>query len=540
MATVATPSTSASSTTASSANDFPQVTRPLAYPKSDIKINLRDHYSSKIYTSSSPVAGDVTITTKRDVHFDSIQIVLIGNTKASFDGLSFPQEVTHTFLKMVMPIPESTYPVPRVLETGQTYTIPFNFVIPNQLTINACNHERLSDQLQDHHVLLPPSLGTGFQKDDMAPRTTQVEYVIKARVLKESVLGGKKIRIVEATQQIRVLPASPEEPPLNITEKDQLYKMSKIKAIRKTFLGSKVGKLTATAFQPGAAVVAADGSKLKSKPTARISLSYDPESPTMPPPQITSISGKITAHTYYSSGTISSFPNLGLWNQPYILDRRGQFYTSVSLPPISVPAEQPAWTQRMTTTRRDSGYGSESSESPGPNNDNTAKTKKDKKNKSKSRSKSPVYMTSTLDIPFDLPTDKKTFVPTFHSCIASRVYTLTLSIGVSAKGASGQVSLTMPLQVAIEGPAAETAEPTEGLPSFEEAAADEHLRPRVLQVPGEVPAGRPSWGPHLTQAPAYVDYDGNRGGGGAEIEAVAAGGDDLPGYGDTGHARRRD
>ncbi|KAK3988533.1 hypothetical protein QBC44DRAFT_370984 [Cladorrhinum sp. PSN332] len=535
MATASTPSTLASSTNAS--NDIPRVTKPLVYPKSDVKINLSDHYSSKIYTSSSPVAGDVTITTKRDVRFDSIQIVLIGNTKASFDGLSFPQEVTHTFLKMVMPIPESTYPVPRVLETGRTYTIPFNFVIPNQLTINACNHERLSNQLQDHHVLLPPSLG-GFQKDDMAPRMTQVEYVIKARVLREPVLGGKKTRIVEATQQIQVLPATPEEPPLNITEKDKLYNMSKTKTIRKTFLGTKVGRITATAFQPGAAVVTTDGSKLRSKPTARISLTYDPESPTMPPPQITSISGKITSHTYYSSGTISSFPNLGLWNQPYILDRRGQFFTSTPLPPISAPAEQPGWTQRITpTTRRDSGYGSESSESPGSDN-NTAKSKKDKKDKNKR--KSPVYLTSTLDIPLDLPTDKKTFVPTFHSCIASRVYTLTLSIGVSAKGASGQVSLTMPLQIAVEGPAAERAESTEGLPSFEEAAADEHLRPRVLQVPGEVPAGRTSWGPHTAQAPAYADYAGNAGGNRTGIEAGTAGRDELPGYGEAGHVRRRD
>ncbi|KAK4231250.1 hypothetical protein QBC38DRAFT_354659 [Podospora fimiseda] len=530
MATVAAPSTSASSTNAS--HGIPQVTKSLAYPKSDVKINLRDHHSSKIYTSSSPVAGDVTIATKRDVRFDSIQIVLIGNTKASFDGLSFPQEVTHTFLKMVMPIPESIYPIPRVLETGRTYTIPFNFVIPNQLTINACSHERLSDQLQDHHVLLPPSLG-GFQKDDMAPHMTKVEYVIKARVLKEPVLGGKKTRIVEATQQIQVLPASYEEAPLNITEKDKLYNMSKTKTIRKTFIGSKVGRITATASQPGPAVLAADGSKLKAKPTARINLTYDPESPAMPPPQITSISGKITSHTYYSSGTISSFPNLGLWNQPYILDRRGQFFTSVALPPISALAEQPAWTQRFTpTTRRDSGYGSESSESPGPNN-NSAKAKKDKKDKTKR--KSPVYLTTMLDIPFDLPTDKKTFVPTFHSCIVSRVYTLTLSIGVVAKGATGQVSLVMPLQVAIEAPATDGTEQTEGLPTFEEAAADEHLRPRVLQLPAEVPSGRASWGPHTTQAPAYEDHAGNVGG-----NEATTGGDELPGYGETGHARRMD
>ncbi|KAK3292253.1 uncharacterized protein B0H64DRAFT_225153 [Chaetomium fimeti] len=438
----------------------PSHAKRMAYPKSDINVNLKDHYSSKVYTSLSPVTGDLTITTKRDVSFDSIQILLLGYTKTLFEGLSAPQEVTHTFLKMVMPIPESTYPVPRVLETGQTYTVPFNFVIPSQLTINACNHARLSDAMQDHHVRLPPSLG-GWERDDMAPLMAQVEYKITARVLRHD--GDHKTRIMEANQPLRVLPASPEDPPLNITAKDRLYRMSKAKTLRKNILATKLGRITAEAIQPGAAVLSADGRRVMSHPMAHIRLAFDAASPRALPPTITGVTAKVTAHTYYSSGTIASFPNLGEWNAPYLTDRRGQFFTSTALPPVTL-AEQPAWTsssQQPTPAplaRRDSGYGSSLHSSNSSSSDlahqHLLSPKQQHANPSQPHQQSqnqqqPQQHTATLAIPLSLPTDKKTLVPTFHSCIASRVYTVQLTVALASKGASNSLSLVVPLQVAF-------------------------------------------------------------------------------------------
>ncbi|GAB1318751.1 Bul1 C-terminal domain-containing protein [Madurella fahalii] len=556
-----TSSASASSASASESDSL-AARRKMPYPKSDIKVNLKDHYNSKVYTSGSPLTGDVTITTKRQVRFDSIQVVLIGSTKTNFEGMNVPQEVTHTFLKMVMPIPESTYPVPRVLETGRTYNIPFHFVIPQQLTINACNHTRLSDQLQDHHLVPPPSIG-GWQKDDMAPHMARVEYTIKARVLREDELGATKTRIMEATQTIQVLPASVEEPPLNVADKDKLYAMAKTKTLRRNILSTKLGRLTAEAVQPGAAVLSSDGRRTVSHPTALIKLTFEPESSssssstttsssssssshTPTPPQISSVTGKVTAHTFFSSGTINNFPNLSEWNLPFGSDRRGQFFMSTALPAISF-AEQPAWTSPSTrTARRDSGYcGSDEGESNGLGGRAKNKSAKPRHTKEKSSSSSTTTTTTatkyetTLSIPISLPTDKKTFVPTFHSCIASRVYSLQLSIGVSVRGSTNTITLSLPLQVAIEGAAPAAAHiadggdgavvgsPADGPPSFEEAAADEHLRPRVLQVPGE----------------GYRDRGFVSGGSTGLLgrgQPVAAGGDELPGYGAPGYRRRMD
>jgi hypothetical protein len=502
----------------------------MPYPKSDVKFHLKDHHSSKVYTTSSPVAGDVTITTKREVPFDSIQILLLGNTKTTFDGMNVPQEVTHTFLKMMMPVPESTYPVPRVLASGHTYTIPFNFVIPSQLTIDACNHARLSDQMQDHHVMLPPTLGS-WERDDMAPKMARVEYSIIARVVRQE--GNRHARIMEASQSIQVLPASVEEPPLNITDKDGLYCMSKTKTLRKNLLPTKLGRLTAEATQPSPAVLSPDGRRVMSHPLARIKLSFTPESPRTLPPTITAVTSKITAHTYFASSTISSFPNLGQWNSPYQLDRRGQYFTSTTLPPTTL-AQQPAWTPLLS--RRDSGYADASSDSSS-----------DSPPSPKTTTNTDRAHTTTLTIPLALPTDRKTFAPTFHSCIASRVYTVQLTVQLSTKGSTGSVSVVVPLQVAFDSPASSSPSPSRdgdgeaqgaaavvvapggvefGLPSFEEVAADEFLRGRVLNVLGD----------------HSVDDNGNEGRSREWMERVGRGAQEadrggLPEYGEVGYRR---
>ncbi|KAL2153071.1 hypothetical protein VTH82DRAFT_4226 [Thermothelomyces myriococcoides] len=567
---------------ASSISSPRQPSKPVAreaYPKSDISISLRDHSSSKVYTSLSPVAGEVTITTKRDVHFDSIQILLLGHTKTTYEGIGMPQEVTHTFLKMVMPIPESTYPLPRVLESGRTLRIPFNFVIPSQLTINACNHNRDSDTIQDHHVKLPPSLGS-WERDDMAPKLARVIYSIKARVEREDSDG--KTRIMEATHPIQVLPASTEDPPLSITNKDRLYRMSKAKYLRKNILTTKIGCVRAEAVQPGAAVLSPDGRRVLSHPIAHIKLVFAPESPRALPPTITGLTAKLTAHTYFSSGTIPCFPNLGEWYSPSSQDRRGYYSSSVSLPAITL-AEQPAWTSHPTATlqRRDSGYGSSCVEDDSDDCSEHEALAPAAPSSARSASAAP-HHTAILALPLSLPTDRKMLVPTFHSCIASRVYTVKLTVGIAAKGGgSTNLTVVVPLQIAVDGSAnpvaalansredgrdeeeqqeegeegqaadgerrqsstttaaAAAAAPGASLPSFEditagrppsfeEIAADEHLRPRVLRAPPspvreeQTGAGTESWMHAAGAAGQLADHDG------------------LPEYGEPGWRRRRD
>lgn len=496
---------SSAMSTASETSDLAAAyTRKIGFPKSSININLDNHFKHKVYTSSSPVSGNVTITTQRNVRFDSVQILLVGNSKTRVDGVNSPREVTHTFLKMTMPVPESSYPVPRILENGQTYTVPFNFVIPNYLTMHACNHHILHDQLQDHHVLLPPSMG-GWSKDDMAPEMAKVEYSVKARVFRQPDLGGQKIKVMEGTKSFMVLPASAEQPPLNITSSDKLYTLSKSKSLRKSLLSSKLGRITAEAIQPPAATLRPDGRAI-SGTTAQVELKFDPASADILPPKITGVAAKVVAHTYFSAGAIASFPNMADWSKQFGTEKRGAYQTSVSLPTVTLGKTR--WAQHLSSAaRRDSGYGSDEPSSPG---EGDGRRGSGSSRKPKINAGSPIFHTTTLQIPIDLGSllAKKTPIPTFHSCITSRVYALQLGVTLSSGSAVNTVSLSLPLQIAVE-PDSSLGYPMEDLPSFEtavqEGEVDDMLRPRYIYVPNQqyigtssLPSSLPGYGDTIT------------------------------------------
>lgn len=496
-------------------SSFSAHARKLGFPKSDIQIHLKNHFKTKTYTSSSVVSGDVTITAQRDVRFDTIEIILIGSARTKTDGYSAPHESTYTFLKLIMPIPESTYPIPRVLEGSRTLTVPFHFVLPNFLTLGACTHKVESEHVKGQHLCLPPSMGSwargNWEKDDLSPQMADIEYTIRARVWRQPELQARPTKVMESVKSIQVLPTFPEDAPLSITKNDRLYCTSKTKSVRKNLLSAKLGRLTASAEQPRAIMLRPDG-QVSAGTSAQVDLRFEPVSAGNPPPKITAVSSKITAHTYFSAGPISSPPNMGDFTKAGVSDRRGVYSTSVNLP--SAPLEkQPAWTPQQA--RRDSGYftdtapentASEGEEDEGRQRKqqrrrsstiaNLVRPSKQQQQQHQSppRSSAPsppqVYHTATTHVPVPrLPTSKKFFVPTFHSCIASRVYTLHVSLQVAAgSGGNTTLSLDLPLQIGVEPERGSVSgAPGEELPSFEdaveEAAVDEFFRPRVLSVP---------------------------------------------------------
>lgn len=474
-----------------------------AFPKYDVQIHLQNHFRAKTYTSSSPLSGEVTIAAQRDVRFDTVEIMLLGRSKTRTDGYAAPHETTHTFLKLMMPIPESLYPVPRVLEAGTTLTVPFNFVLPSFLTLNACTHTVDSDQVRDHHLCPPPSMGrSNWEKDDLSPHMAGVEYCIKARVWRWPDTQGPAVKIMEAIKLIQFLPAFSEDAPLSITKKDMLYRMSTSKTIRKNLITAKIGKLTAAGQQPRAVIMQPDG-RVGVSTTAQIDLKFEPVSADVQPPKITGISSKITAHTYYSSGSISNLTNIGDFNAGLISDRRGVYTKSISLQTGPLGTGVTWFTHEAG---RDSGYSSDTSpESTASEEDAPgAEVQKRHRRKSKtitnivrpSKPQSPprqapasqIYHTTTLQLPVNLPTARKHIIPTFHSCIASRVYTLHVSLTVaSGPTTSSTISLDLPIQIAVEATAPIEKAGDEGLPSFEDAvedaAVDEFLRPRTLGIP---------------------------------------------------------
>ncbi|KAI1404627.1 hypothetical protein F4819DRAFT_93788 [Hypoxylon fuscum] len=444
-------------------------------PSMDIQIN--NHYRSKVYTTGSEVSGHVTITSQSDVRFDVLQIVLLGISKTRIDAVNIPHATSHTFLKLIMPIPESTYPVPRIFEGGMTYTVPFTFVIPSTLTLNACNHHVANESVQEHHVRLPPTVGS-WEKDDFAPNMSRIQYAIKARAYRDDEVGIST-KLMEAGREIRVLPAVPEDAPLNITKHDDMYTMSKSKTLRKTIISPKSGKVTITATQPSAAMLSPDGQTITST-TVPLDLEFVPSSGDARPPKVTGISSKVTAVTYYSAGGINHYPNLKNWHRSLGSEGRGSYSGTTSV--IAGPVGEIRWDKHLTAqARRDSGYGSETLSS----SDSDQSPRTAPKQRSKGSSSSPVFHTARLQVSVQLPTHKKTFLPTFHSCIASRVYVLWVTVTLVSGGASAHVTLAVPLQIGV-GSSVPRVDPAEQPPTFEEfeqAEADMYLRPRVMSLP---------------------------------------------------------
>lgn len=452
-----------------------------------IEIVIDQHYSSKVYTTGSNITGHARIKSFRDVSFDSFEISFIGTAATRLDYVqSFPSHSCRTFMKLRMPILSSSLPNPRVFAAGQTYTVPFNFVVPRQLTIGACNHKCTSLAVREQHLRLPPTVGF-WESNDQAPEMVRIQYAIKARAI-EHTAGGAEI-VLGGQHILKVLPATPEDAPLDITSNDQRYNLSKTKTIRKSLFAGKLGKITASSIQPCALMLSPDGHRASST-VAHVDLEFAPSSLDAAPPKINSVTGKLTATTFFSGLPVENLPNLG-GRISYAYGPALNYSTSTNL--FSVGVEKPAWHQQRTSSaRRDSGYSSSHFEEEACDSDASGRRGSRGRNAKKEQAVPFTHVTS-LDIPITVPiTNKKFFLPTFHSCLMSRTYTLQLNLSVGPTNTA--VSLSIPLQIGVEAVHSPQAE--DELPSFEtamaqaaEAEADEFLQPRVMHIPPEETLG---------------------------------------------------
>ncbi|KAL7895358.1 hypothetical protein HDV63DRAFT_2482 [Trichoderma sp. SZMC 28014] len=465
-------------------------TRPFKGSKSNssqnpfMEVKIDQHFKAKVYTSGSTIAGHVAVRVLKDTSFDHLDIVLVGISATRLDFVQqYPSHSFRPFLKIRMPIQDSDMPQDQIFRAGTEYKIPFHFVVPHQLTIGACNHTCLSPEVRDRHLRLPPSLGA-WDADDQAPDMTQIEYAINAKAIKR--VNGAAVKALEAHHVLKVLPSLPEDAPLDITFRDEWYKLSKTKTIRKSLFSSKTGQFTASADQPNAVMLSADGHK-SSMTSVRVNLEYAPSSAETAPPKVNSVTGKLVSTTFFSAVPIDHLPNLGsrtnCESTPCL-----NYTTTHSL--FSLPVESMSWMQKDASShsRRDSGYSSTVIGGDASETDNSAAERREGQNSRGKSSKKPklstIKHTTDLDIPFTISnSNKKLFLPTFHSCLISRTYTLQLSLSVGPMNTA--IALAVPVQVGVET----VYEPQDhDLPTFESAVAEEeadsYFQPRVMHVPG--------------------------------------------------------
>ncbi|RSL68081.1 hypothetical protein CEP53_002738 [Fusarium sp. AF-6] len=381
-------------------NALASILRTRSMKKTDVNISVNGHFNSKVYTTDSEVSGNVTISPSRNMQFERVDISLVGSGETRRDGPDITHLATHRFLRLEMPIDDDEYPANHVFEAGKGYTFAFNFNIPAHLTSQACIHKVESGHVWEKHMCLPPTVG-GWEKDDLAPEMARISYSIKACVLKKSKQGP--VVISESSHPINVMPSTFEEPPLSITKSDDLYALERTKNVRKNMFSAVQGRISAVAAEPSAIHLSREGHEA-SPSTIPVSLTFEPSAADVIPPQFTSASIKIQAHTWFRDQPMTRLPNLGGQTDNFA------YPASVSLRKTKHSVE---WTQNVDMEQSDKG--------------------------------SPIFHTATIQVPFKLPTEDKMFIPTFHSCIIARVYTARLVLEGDTK-----VELTVPVQVVMD------------------------------------------------------------------------------------------
>ncbi|KAF5695133.1 hypothetical protein FGLOB1_14078 [Fusarium globosum] len=410
-----------------------------------LEITIDGHYESKVYTFGSTVSGLVTITAHNQLPFQSLQIDLRGITSTCGHAFQYGTPFkTHVFMQLQMPIPTSALPVNQSFEQGQLYHVPFRFVIPEQLSSAACNHQNKA--VRERHLQPPPSMGA-WDRDDLAGGSANVDYMIRARLLLSKNKRGEE-QYLDQSRSFKVIPALPKQPPLHVSPENPEYCLSKSKTIRKGVVGTKMGLVRVSATQPEPILLCLDG---LNSPMSRIpiDLEYIPMSSSAPLPEIR-----------VKSATIETFTNFWLGIDGYLPDHHQKPSNSVAPTAPWLTSHALVLTGKETARwQKDSQHVSEKgsekrfSEPLDVIQDCaephfTARSASCASHRDFGSSKSNSYKAFILQS-FGLPTEKSLFLPTFYSCLISRTYRIRVSLAIGAYG--NTISLMVPLQVAVNG-----------------------------------------------------------------------------------------
>lgn len=360
-----------------------------AYRSLGLKLVLHDHDESRVYNSGSSISGEVVIKPSTSIRYMSIQIQLTGHARVLSGDGTVTSRVTHKFLELDMPLPPGQLDTPGTLQAGKTERIPFHFVVPYQLPSRSCLHEVDSDRLLDYHLRLPPSTG-GWKKTDMSPDNVEIQYHVRAVVTKSHQKWPIDTPTMEAKRLVRVVPSSVEVGGSSFdTVDDDIRRSIDDQSSRRGSSVSQRNDITAT-LSPVSMHLGRDDRE--SQATMRVGLFCHAQG--APPAELVrKITAKIRCYTWYDQKPHSDFPVVG---------DSGQVFT------ISTPLEETTPPPQEWSRHRNSR----------PPEDGAS---------AGSQPALDLY-TSSIEIPFCLPTSKKTFLPTFHSCLVSRTYRLEATV----------------------------------------------------------------------------------------------------------------
>ncbi|KAJ5114778.1 hypothetical protein NUU61_000537 [Penicillium alfredii] len=355
--------------------------------------NTTAAYRVSHYTGDT-VTGVVSLRSTCDVRFDVVELLLIGEERTTLLN-----ETAHRrFYQSHFPLHETTLPSPRTIIKNRTYRFPFSFQVPDHLPPNSCSHNIASNPLiHQAHLQPPPSFGdatiSGFGgqlRDDFAPPSCRILWLVQFRLLRKNIVSAEPEPILVKSLKLRVKPATDETLHLNLNRGSSEYCLQQTSMVAGK--GSReLGTLTVTLEPPKSFYLPLRDPHSFIGNAVRLFLRYTPTEPTeelLQLPRMRSLKGNITATTFYTTSSHHDIPA-----KKKDIFGKAKNYAEMKFPPWAADPVAGDYA-------------------------------------------------ATLLVPVNLP--RQNFVPTFHSCLISRVYALSLQLGVH--GASG-ISLRVPVQV---------------------------------------------------------------------------------------------
>ena len=444
--------------------------------KAEIQIDFdsSEHRRDAAYTYGDTVAGHATIFVPTPIAFDEIEVALVGQTECVIDRMGATpytqaMHATHVFLKLVQPVSSALLVSINDIPANESRVVPFNFVVPGHALPTICRHRVESPAVREAHLQLPPSFGegaivpaesdgsSGSKYDDMCPSALKISYGIRIRLMKRNPSNDahddqpQMKTLMEELRRIRISPAIPEQPPVNVEAHESEYCLRKVKSVKKgMFKGTSTGQLILETVQPPPLRIPAPNTSDTSGPcaistVATVTLRYDPSDASSQPPKLGNLSSKLKVLTFYHSYALENWPSQAEMTSDY---RRQIAIDTVSLSSRTMASVN--W-QRCEP-------GSDNTDASPELFRSTTTTATRIPAASVERDPTFPYYLAHLLVPIALPNSKH-FVPTFHNCLVSRLYILELAQdfkGTGSNTVSQHGTLRVPIQI--------TSEPREGAP----------------------------------------------------------------------------
>ncbi|KAL2845966.1 hypothetical protein BJX68DRAFT_241287 [Aspergillus pseudodeflectus] len=413
------------------------------------------------FATGETIEGIVSILPQDDLAFDKLHISFTGEQSTSIPS-STPSKATHQFLHLIQPLPESSLPNPKIFARRTKYDIPFSFPVTDYLPATACPHSS-HPLVKAAHLHPPPSLGDatiagfgGRLRDDLAPEDgCKIVYTIIARLERPNPTSGIQETIMERRVKVRIKPHVGETPLPDLDLGSALegeYSLFQDGVVRNSSTKKGGGRLAVTLEKPKCFWhPLGDTVRLISK-AVRLTLVYTPSassaggpaqagsSPATTPalPEIKSLRAQITATTLYTTQINAPL------HPPQ--KRRDFFGRPINYRDAEIPLSLPSLPQlRWTRVQGNQDHGQNSSPNPGsehgPNSPSPPPVPQP------ATETGVVSYVATVLVPVTLTKDKS-FVPTFHSCLISRIYSLSFQLDV--KGASTSFKLRVPMTIVAE------------------------------------------------------------------------------------------